>query len=360
MSIAVSSLGPVTAGTLLWTQGGALRVTLVLRTAYALTPGALTPVQPEGVAAQDRHHHGDPARAVRTAADLAPRLPRAEVVHAGAVIAPAGVTMVRLALFREKEALFDKRAIATTKDDSPGFGPLGRTSPARRAALRGGADPAPDAMGTLPLSPDFDFGFYQSAPADQQVDRLMGGDQILLGNLHPELPELSVVVPSRAPTARALLGGEEAPLVLECKRVVLDTDARSYALVWYAELELPGFAAVPYLRIEARTPDAIPAAPPAQPQPPAPYDPRQILSRLAGARPQAPPSAPPAGVRQTAEGTVLLDPHGAPDDDTAATLLVGGPAQPHATGSGGTLFMDDPPAPPALTMFMPPTTEPKR
>ena len=66
--VVAAAVGLVTAGTLLWTQGGELRVTLVLRTAYALMPGALTAVQPEGVDAYERHYHGDPARAVRTAA----------------------------------------------------------------------------------------------------------------------------------------------------------------------------------------------------------------------------------------------------------------------------------------------------
>ena len=274
--VAVGVLGPLEAGTLLWTHRGALNVTVVLRTAYALFAGPSSPLPADAVDPEDRHYRDDPSATVRTAADVAPRVPRAEVVHAGAVFAPAGVTLVRLALSRQGRMIFDKRALASAKNDSPGLGPLGRRSAERLAVLRGAPEPLADANGVLALPDDHDFGFHQCAPTDQRLDSLVGGDEILLGNLHPEIAELVISLPTTAPAARAILGGEEAPLLLECKRVLLDTDRRRFTLTWYAELELPGLDVVPHLRIEARAPEA--------PAPPA-FDPRNMLRKIAATPP---------------------------------------------------------------------------
>ncbi len=297
--IAVSSFGPVEAGTLLWTQGARLHATLVLRTAFALMPGVLAHAPAGGVERVERHFQSDETRPVRTVSDLAPRIPRAEVVHVGGVIAPAGITMVRLALLRQGKPLFDKRGMASTKNDSPGLGPLGPASPERRASLKGHPEPRSDGHGRLVVSEGFDFGFYQSAPADQQVDALVGGDQILLGNLHPDLAELAVVVPNRAPVARAVLGDEEAPLPVTCKRVILDTDRRVYTLLWYGDLEIPSAAAVPYLRLEARAPELAP---------PTRVDAGQMLQRIAGAPPRGPVAPAAAGPQRKAHaGTLILE-----------------------------------------------------
>ena len=273
--VSVTSLGSLETGSLLWTQRGALQVTVVLRTTYTLAAGPPSPLPADAVDGEDRHYGDDPARAVRTAADLAPRVPLAEIVHAGAVVAPAGVTVVRLALSRQGRSILDKRAVASAINDSPGLGPLGRWSAERLAVLRGEPEPLMGADGVLALPDDYDFGFHQCAPPDQRCDRLAGGDQILLANLHPDLAEVIVSLPTRAPAARAILGGEEAPLVVECKRVLLDTDRRRLTLTWYAELELPSLDAVPHLRIEARAPDA--PAPQAAPA----FDARQLLRKIA-------------------------------------------------------------------------------
>ncbi len=348
--------GSLAAASLLWTHRGALLVTVVLKTAYALVAGPAAAVAPDPVDDEDRHYRDDPARAVRSASDLAPRIPRAEIVHAGAVFAPAGITMVRLALVRGGQTVLEKRALAQAASDSPGLGPRGRTSAERVARLGGAAPPVTDAQGVLALPDDFDFAFHQAAPADQQCDRLVGGDQILLGNLHPDAADLGFVLPSRAPAARALLGGEQAPLVIECKRVVIDTDRRRCTLVWLAELELPGLDAVPHLRLEARAPDA--PLDPVAPAPPA-FAAHEILRRIAasGAAPTAPAHAPAqpaaaapahAPARTGAAGTVVMDsitpaPAPKPFVTTGTVFLEDAPAP--APPAPGTMFLDDPAAP---------------
>src|SRR5215212_8349898 len=156
--VSVTSLGSLEAGSLLWTHRGALQVTVVLRTTYSLTAGTPSPVPADPVDSEDRHYGNDPARAVRTAADLAPRVPLAEIVHAGAVVAPAGVTVARLALSRQGRSILDKRVVASATSDSPGLGPLGRRSAERLGLLWGTPEPLAGAGGVLALPDNHPFG----------------------------------------------------------------------------------------------------------------------------------------------------------------------------------------------------------
>src|SRR5262249_8594637 len=113
--VAVTTLGTMETGSLLWTHQGELHVTVVLRTSHALGGAPLRPRPAAPGAHEARHSHDDRGRAVRPAADLAPRAPLAEIVHAGAVFAPAGVTMVRVAVARDGRTILDKRALASAK-----------------------------------------------------------------------------------------------------------------------------------------------------------------------------------------------------------------------------------------------------
>ncbi len=76
-----------------------------------------------------------------------------------------------------------------------GFGPLGRTWQPRLAHAgtydeRWQTERAPEP----PL--DFDYGYFNGAPPDQQIAGYLRGDETLWAeNLHPELPRLSVRLP---------------------------------------------------------------------------------------------------------------------------------------------------------------------
>jgi len=261
--VSIGSTGNVEHGALIWFYRRTLHVALVLRTSHTLDAGPLRSVLADPVDDRDRHYGNVPTHPLRTVSDLVPHLPRAELVHAGAVVAPSGTAPVRLSLVRGGKPILDKHGVASSRHPSPGLGPIDKRSPERFALLRGAPEPQLGADAILRLPDDMDFSFYQCAPRDQQCDRIDGGDQIVLDNLHPEHSRLVVLLPSRAPMARAYLGNEVAPLLLECKRVLLDTDRRRITLNWYADIELPGTSALPYLRIEAIAPDgARPDTPP--------------------------------------------------------------------------------------------------
>ena len=235
--------GPCAAGALTWRWKGKLHLTVAVKATFALVPGGvMTTVAPEELFRAEAHHRDNPARSVRATSDLVPYLLRADVVFTGHAHAPPGqrVTMlpVRLAVFHG-HALFDKtlhvhgerkgseaqpfdkapmiyeRALGGIGSANPlgtsspsivdpsdasavaGFAPISRALPQRKKLLGGLHQRALDEA-TPELPTEFDWTYYQSAPADQRVDALKGNEWIVLEGLHPELPRLS----SRLPSAR--------------------------------------------------------------------------------------------------------------------------------------------------------------
>jgi hypothetical protein len=123
-----------------------------------------------------------------------------------------------------------------------GFGPIAPSCEPRRS-LRGTRDQAWHYR-RRPLPPeDFDWGFYNAAPPDQQIEGYLRGDEALyLENLHPELAKLESRLPGvrvrtflnrRDPGAPADEDRqEEVRTVLDTLHV--DTDAMTVDLVWRA------------------------------------------------------------------------------------------------------------------------------
>ncbi|GAB0114863.1 DUF2169 family type VI secretion system accessory protein [Acidisoma sp. C75] len=120
------------------------------------------------------------------------------------------------------------------------FGPLSPEFPPR-LALRGTYDKT-WLYKRSPLPPlDFDWGHYNAAPADQQFDPYLRGDELLsFENLHPDHPSFTARLPGLR--ARIFLRREvdeqrnswyeEVPARLDS--VHLDTDAMTVDLAWRA------------------------------------------------------------------------------------------------------------------------------
>lgn len=118
------------------------------------------------------------------------------------------------------------------------FGPIGR-SWQPRLALAGTYDEHwKDEIFPL-LPPDFDDGFFQCAPPDQQIDFPRGGEDVRLLNLHPTRPHIHFPLPNF-----------ELPLaVLDKQRklhfpvpvvdtVTLDAESEQLVVTWRAQLPL--------------------------------------------------------------------------------------------------------------------------
>jgi hypothetical protein len=118
-----------------------------------------------------------------------------------------------------------------------GFGPIGRAW-----------QPRPKYAGTydqnwidniFPFLPaDFDERYYQSAPVDQQIDYLQGGEEVVLHNLTPQgqtafkLPKLEV------PVTFFLKNYEEKEVNAAGDTLILEPDLGRFSIVWRASLPL--------------------------------------------------------------------------------------------------------------------------
>jgi len=334
---------------MIWRYRGALYLTIIAKTSHGLAaPHA--PMAPEALDGFDRHYGGDSARPVRTPSDAVAQLPRAELLHAGSVFAPAGVTMARLALFRGEKAVIDIRKLAKAADDSPGLGPLARASAERTALLAGRAAPAFDAAGCYAIPDAFDFAFEQAARPDQQCDELLAGDRVLLVNLHRTSAELVVPLPLAPPTARVTGGGDHATPPFRCRRVLIDTDRDRITMTWLTLLPLPVMNAASRLRVDL-------AAPPAS----SPSD-RAVVAGRAPSTPSAVPRMG-AGAAAVASGTMLIQPPKAAVGTGTMILADGAASAPRAPLPGppaprrastpdtmGTLLIEDEAPAPSLAM----------
>ena len=143
------------------------------------------------------------------------------------------------------------------RPDPKAYGPAGRTW-RPRASLAGTYDKKWLAERSPQLPRDFDPGFYNCAPADQQIRGFLRGDEELrLENLDPELPRLVTRLPGwRIRAHRTVPDLVEVPLNLDTLWV--DADARQLVLVWRGRLpaeELPQGEAI---LVGAETGEALP------------------------------------------------------------------------------------------------------
>jgi|SRR5580704_4917960 hypothetical protein len=88
------------------------------------------------------------------------------------------------------------------------------------------------------LPPDFDDRYYQSAPADQQMDYPQGGEEVVLVNLTPEghtsfsLPQLNM------PVVFYLKHAENNEMQAVVDTIVIEPDLQRFTLTWRSSLPL--------------------------------------------------------------------------------------------------------------------------
>jgi uncharacterized protein YjbI with pentapeptide repeats len=124
-----------------------------------------------------------------------------------------------------------------------GFGPI-PAGWAQRTALRGTYDD-PWLKSRWPWFPtDFDWGYFNAAPRDQQVDGYLAGDeQLAFQHLHPEIPVYQTRLPAVRPrclvTDRTFRGEQrlrDVPLNLDT--LWADTTSGILVLVWRGHLDV--------------------------------------------------------------------------------------------------------------------------
>jgi hypothetical protein len=300
---AIHTDGAVSAGAVLWRFRGHLELTVVVKAVFVILPdGVATPAGPGEIVARDRHTAGSPLRSVEAASDLAPYLPRCDVLLTGHAHAPGGAAAgaVRLGVSREGRRLIDKtihvygdrgptgapepftrmpivyeRAVGGRDTanpigtDAPNladpedprrpacFGPTSRLWPARRALL-GRMDHRSLEAPIAEIPEAMPWEYFQAAPRDQQIEPLRGGEWLLLDGLDPKRSRVQTCLPSARGVARVEMrrAGREGPkqsaVELVCDTLAIDGDRQTLSLSWRGRCEVPdGEAALPTLVVLA-------------------------------------------------------------------------------------------------------------
>lgn len=296
----VRALGPIATAARVWRTPRALWVTVIAKATFAFhRDGVMQVVEPEPIAFEEQHAGGDPTRSLRQPSDLSPRLPRAEVLVLGAAyLRPGTIATARLGLFGRSGAILAKSLAVRGDPASPGplervelcyenayggvghaanpigrgadgvarptvthpddprrtacFGPISRHWPVRRERL-------PEAQrrrlddAVVEFPDDFDFGYEQAAPDDQQIDRLAGDEWIVLEGMRPDGAHLRTRLPGAVLRARLHLDGVLSDRLgeLGADRLLIDSELERCTLTWRASFSLPDVKALAGVEISA-------------------------------------------------------------------------------------------------------------
>jgi hypothetical protein len=382
--LAIHTDGAVSAATVLWRFRGRLQLTVVVKAVFAIVPdGVATPVGPGEIVVKDRHADGSLLRSVETANDLAPYLPRCDVIFTGHAYAPTGAAAgaVRLGVARDGRRLLDKtlhvygdrgptgqpepftrlpivyeRAVGGRGTANPvgtdapnfadpgdarrpaGFGPTSRIWPARRGML-GGIDHQRFDAPIAEIPEAIPWAYFQAAPPDQQIDPLRGGEWLVLDGIHPTRPRVQTCLPALRGAAR-VEGPTPSAVALVCDTLTIDGERQTFSLSWRGRYEVAeGEAALPALVVLA----ALAA-------PGVPVDWARV--RTVQEAPHVPVGGgtvalPPAGAGSAPPAAMPFGPPAAParPPSTEATPWGGQPLQPALAPTLGETMLDPQPSP---------------
>lgn len=279
------ALGPVAAGTIWWTFGGQLNLTLCAKASFALQRNQdMTLLEPVPIRREELKRL--PSLSVLAPMDVVPQLPCPEITLVGHAHNAAGTgrSRVRLAVTRDGDTLIDKR-LDVVGDRVPGGEPapftklrlsyehaLGGIGYADNPLGRGkGAaddvapnlihpdDPEETVASFAPIPsafaarrrrlaklsmkalaaevvaiPDvFDWSYFQSAPDDQRLDRITGEEWIWLEGMLAQHAHFRSRLPAVHVAARAYgTGGVPDFIPLRAESLHVDADEGVASLVW--------------------------------------------------------------------------------------------------------------------------------
>lgn len=359
----------------------------------------------------EEHHEYNTMRSIRAPSDRVPFLERADVLFAGSAYSPggtkSGALSVRLSLGRtdgeqiwavlDKELLvrgkrspenpneslpFDRMPIVYEKafggightsnpmgttnpniiymtagahEIPAGFGPISSHWPTRKRLLKGYSRQIFD-QPIIELPADFDAAYFQSAPEDQRIERLMGDEIILLENLNPSHPDLEM----RLPGARALYrvvtsAGMSRPVALHPDTLFIDGDAQLCTLTYrgyfplYSEDAIPSLSVIAGIELEENS---------------IRWDDELTAARDAALQEEATIRRPTSDFKKLAEQTLTMVDGETDDFATNPLSLPDFPLTPHKAASkaedprAGTLILTEPSKAPLTAPFpLPPPSQ---
>lgn len=361
--IAIHATQDVACGVRLWSTAGRRRATVVVKSTFFLVAGGpMRLVNPAPLLLGDQHHENNAERSVVAPSDLAPYLPRAEVVLSGHAHAPsptphqavrlsvvgarplvdktlhvfgermwvegdqltAPVPFTRIPLRYERtsrgHAGYEENPVGMPRgpglpapnvvdpqdpDAAAGFGPVSSWWPPRLRLLRGLDGSVLDQH--EPSLPDtFAWSFFHVAPPDQRCSFFEGNEWVVLEGFHPEVTRFESKLPSAVGRARIY---SSAPgftaLDLSADTLWIDSDRSLCCLTWRGNFEVTADLDLTTVQIFAGL--EMPGRPVPWPEPvpserPPPPLVEPTLAVVAGAKISVPPSAVP----ETADSPIDL------------------------------------------------------
>ncbi|MFT3772970.1 MAG: DUF2169 domain-containing protein [Minicystis sp.] len=301
--VEIRPIGLAAGGTVVWRFRGQLRVTAVVKATFSFVPGgAMAIEEPDDILVDDVHYDADPGASLWAGSDLAPFRMLADVVAVGHAYVLANGGAARLALFRDRTALIDKtiqvagnatgemdeivavpltyeRALGgRSSSDNPvgtgkragsplpdlidpadprrsiGFGAIARGWP-RRARLLGTIDRSVVDQPLAEIPSNFDWAYFQAAPAGQTTEFLRGDEWIVLEGMSPEHKVLQTCLPGAAGAGRIYgLGSADArpvPIAFRADNLHIDADRGRCSVTWRASFSVPSEEALQSLVILA-------------------------------------------------------------------------------------------------------------
>jgi len=286
----------VACGVKLWSTAGKSRATVVVKTTFFLVRGGpMRLVNPAPILLGDQHHEGSVDRSVLAPADVAPYLPRAEVIFTGHAYAPtpSPFVPVRLAIVGSRPLVdktlhvfgermwidaeqmtapvpftripirYERACRGHSGDDNPigmpkgpglpvhnildpsdpeapaGFGSIAPYWPSRRRLLRN-LDPSVLHSHEPALPDTFAWSFFHTAPADQRCSFFEGNEWLVLEGLHAEQPRFESQLPGGRARARlySLESTSHRDIPLTADTLWIDGDRSMCCLLWRGNFEV--------------------------------------------------------------------------------------------------------------------------
>ncbi|NUQ76724.1 MAG: DUF2169 domain-containing protein [Polyangiaceae bacterium] len=121
-----------------------------------------------------------------------------------------------------------------------GYGPIAPWWPSRmRRLYQHGSRFAVQGWEKQPLPQDFDYGYFNVAPPDQQVEEVRANERVVMENMHPQHERLVTNLPGIRPRAVAdRATGEREEIALVADTLWIDTDRGICTVVWRGRMGL--------------------------------------------------------------------------------------------------------------------------
>lgn len=311
--VGVTSLEGSASRAIPWRSNGQLRLTVLTKAAFDFAPNSsmkmsTSPV--DDVAEGDVLGGEDPGGSVRAGLDLVPFKPRVDTMFWGYAHAPGGIPtprlQARMAIANQTGITLDKvidvigDRTRTNPNPVPfikmplvferayggpgfasnpvgaGFGPRANilpnllypqgwnrdTEPAvfapipaswgRRARLMGNQKLDFSGQSVVTIPDELDVTYFQNAPEDQRLASLDGNEWLLLENLHPGHPRLTMRLPDIAGmvTVFGLQGGDKQ-IPLRIDSLLIDAEREKCIVTCRGSIPIPNEAALDDLRLAA-------------------------------------------------------------------------------------------------------------